>query len=305
MVKKPISIAHIINAVKVPETSDLFVAQPITFESMRIAKEMAKDVHVDLYSTGYEEDDELIPDYFTKTPLLERSVLDVAELKKKRKLPILKDILDRLYQASSAEYLIYTNVDITLMPHFYQAVASIIEKGHDAFMINRRRLPAVYTSPEELPQIWSEIGKPHPGFDCFVFHRDLYPKFQLGDVCIGISFIEATLAHNLYAFASNFKLFDNLHLTIHLGMKVMVKHDSDYYWHNRNQFNELIKQLRPHLKAGALPYSEDGFIKRTVKRGLNPSIFTKLALELETKGFTDKANYLFQEIRFKLLGPKE
>lgn len=305
MVKKSISIAHIINAVKVPETSDLFVAQPITFESMRVAKDLAKEVKVELYSTHYPEDDELVPDYFTKTSLLERSVLDVAQFNKQRKLPILKDILDRVYEASDAEYLIYTNVDITLMPHFYEAVASIIGQGHDAFMINRRRLPAIYKSPKDLPLIWSEIGKPHPGFDCFVFHRDLYPKFKLGEVCIGIPFIEATLAHNLYAFANNFKLFDNLHLTIHLGMKVMVKHESDYYWHNRNQFNELIKVLKPQLKAGALPYSDEGFIKRTVKRGLNPSIFTKLALELETKGFTDKAHYLLQEIRFKILGPRE
>lgn len=299
-----ISIAHIINPVKVKETSDLYHAQPITFESMRVAKEMAANIKVELFTTQYEEDLEIIPEYFTKTNNLERSVMDVASFSTSRKLPLLKDILDRVYEKSDAEYIIYTNVDITLMPHFYSAVASLIEKGHDAFMINRRRIPQIYTKPEELPLIWAEMGKAHPGFDCFVFHRSLYPKFELGNVCIGVPFIEATLAHNLYAFANNFKLFDNLHLTVHIGMKVMGNFSKDYYWHNRNEFNELIKNLKPHLNAGALPYSDEGFIKRTVKRGLNPSIFTKLALELETKGFSEKAQYLLQELRFKLLGPK-
>lgn len=299
-----VSIAHIINPVKVKESSDLFVAQPITFESMRIAKETAKDIKVELLSTQYEEDIEIIPDYFNKTANLDRSVLNISSFSKERKLPLLKDILDRVYENSDAEYLIYTNVDITVLPNFYSTVASVIGKGHDAFMINRRRIPKTYAKPEELPLIWAEMGKSHPGFDCFVFHRDLYPKFELGNICIGVPFIEAALAHNLYAFAKNFKLFDNLHLTVHIGMKVMGQFDKDYYWHNRNEFNKLIKTLKPHLKAGALPYADDGFLKRTIKRGLNPSIFTKLALELETKGFTDKAEYLLQELRFKLLGPK-
>jgi len=31
------SFAHAVNPVRVPQTSDLFVAQPITFETMRVA----------------------------------------------------------------------------------------------------------------------------------------------------------------------------------------------------------------------------------------------------------------------------
>lgn len=301
----PLSIAHITNPVIVPESADLRIAQPITFESMHIAKDMAKDFDVQLFSAQFQEDADFVPEYFQKTANLERSVLDFGKFKMQRKLPLIKDILGRVFNESDAEYLIYTNVDITLMPNFYLSLAAIINQGHDAFMINRRRIPKIYSSAEELPMIWAETGKPHPGFDCFVFHRDLYPKFELGNVCIGVPFIEAALGHNLYAFAKNFKLFDNLHLTIHIGMKVMNQFEEDYYWHNRNEFNQLIEKLKPHLKAGALPYSDEGFLKRTVKRGLNPSIFTKLALELETKGFTEKANYLLNEIRFKLLGPKD
>ena len=302
---KPFRIAHIVNPLTPPSNSDLHVAQPITLESMIIARDFASSkVEVELLSTQFEEDTKVIPKEFTQTPNLERSVLNLGDFEKSKKLPLIKDILDRAVEISDAEYLIYTNIDITLVPHFYQAVASFIEKGHDAFMINRRRIPATYSTKEELPLIWSEIGKPHPGFDCFVFSRELYPKFELGNICIGVPFIEATIAHNLYAFAVNFKLFDELHLTTHIGMRVMNRYDDYYYWHNRNEFNEILGKIKPHLKAGALPYSKEGFIKRTIKRGLNPSVFTKLALELETKGFSDKAKYLLNEIRFTLLGPK-
>ena len=50
-----LKIAHIINPIEVPTTSDLYIAQPITFETMRIAKEFAKD-EVELYTAQYQED---------------------------------------------------------------------------------------------------------------------------------------------------------------------------------------------------------------------------------------------------------
>ena len=37
-----LKIAHIINPAKIKKTSDLYLAQPVTFETMRIAKEFAK-----------------------------------------------------------------------------------------------------------------------------------------------------------------------------------------------------------------------------------------------------------------------
>jgi len=111
-----VKIAHIINPVKVEKTSDLYVAQPITFETMRRARDFAAGrVEVTLYTAQFKEDREFIPSIFNKTRDLERSVLDLGTFKIKRKLPILKDILDRLFQASDADYFIYTNTDFGLM----------------------------------------------------------------------------------------------------------------------------------------------------------------------------------------------
>ena len=62
-----VKIAHIINPVKVKESSDLYNAQPITFESMVVAKNFSvfKDQIIQC-TTQYEEDLEIIPDYFLK-----------------------------------------------------------------------------------------------------------------------------------------------------------------------------------------------------------------------------------------------
>ena len=78
-------LAHIVNPVAVDESSDLFVAQPVTFETMKASKEYAKGkVDVELFTTQYIEDRHMVPDGFTPTPDLDRSVLDIAEFSFKR-----------------------------------------------------------------------------------------------------------------------------------------------------------------------------------------------------------------------------
>ena len=147
-----LKISHIINPVLVPESSDLHVAQPVTFETMRIAKEFAKNqVEVELYTAQYPEDRELIPDFFNKTKDLDRSILDTGTFQKKRKLPLLRNILDRLNNSTDADYLVYTNVDISVVPSFYVAISSIVISGYDAFVINRRTISKAFTGKNQLP----------------------------------------------------------------------------------------------------------------------------------------------------------
>src|SRR5262245_53374150 len=108
--------AHIVNPVIVGQDRDLFVAQPITFHTMSIAQRFANDsgkLEVTLYSAHFPEDVALVPSGFVHTRPLERSVTDVGEFRVPRKLPLLHDILGRLYESAiDADYLIYTNVDI-------------------------------------------------------------------------------------------------------------------------------------------------------------------------------------------------
>jgi len=247
-----IKLAHIVNPVIVPPSSDLHIAQPITFETMRIAQAFAADcLTVSLFSAQYAEDRSIVPDAFQLTPDLDRSVQDVGLFQKPRKLPLIADILDRLYAATDAEYLIYTNVDIALMPSFYLTVKAAIDQGYDAFAINRRTISKTYSNLSELPLMFAEVGTPQGGHDCFIFRRDVYPKYLLGNVCIGAAKIGKVLLLNLMIHSKRFFEFCDWYLTFHLGNDRAWKalELQDYFNHNEG---ELIRIFRHYADSKPL-----------------------------------------------------
>ncbi|WP_410004669.1 hypothetical protein [Aequorivita nionensis] len=241
-----IKLTHIINPVNVSEASDLFVAQPVTFESMRRAKQFAaSEIEVSLITTQYPEDHSVIPEFFTKTKDLDRSVLDFGTFDKKRKLPLLQDILDRAVDYNTeADYIVYTNVDIAVQPHFYSFINQKIKDGHDAFVINRRTISKQYTL-KTLADAYADYGEAHPGFDCFVFKLKLHKQLSLNNVAIGVSKVGITLLANLIAFTDNLFFFKKEHLTFHIGEdKVWLnKNLNDYYLHNCNEAFKVYKHL--------------------------------------------------------------
>ena len=202
-------------------------------------------VDVELYSAQFSEDRGLVPDFIHEMPDLGRSVLDVASFRLPRKLPLIRDILDQVASATEADYLVYTNVDIGLQPHFYLAVDRLIEQGHEAMVINRRTVAKEPSAPDLLPLIWSQIGDPHPGRDCFVFPRLAYPGFELGEACIGAPFVGKVLALNLACQVPGFRELDLLHLTFHLGndQAWLSPELQDYEEHNRRQLVRAVKAL--------------------------------------------------------------
>jgi len=236
-------IAHIINPVCVDELSDLFVAQPITFKTMTVAREYAYgDVEVDLFSAQYPEDRSMVPNNFRLTPDLDRSILDVRKFKKNRKLPLIKDIMDRLHDASDAEYFIYSNVDIALMPYFYSSVVSFINEGYDAFVINKRIISKEYSNVSQIWQMFSQIGEQHPGHDCFVFKKSMYPKYNMGTACIGASWMGRVFFTNLICNSKKFKVFHGLHLSFHVGDERSWRAPiyKDYDEHNKDQLHRIL-----------------------------------------------------------------
>jgi glycosyltransferase involved in cell wall biosynthesis len=263
-----LKLAHIVNPVVVDEASDLLVAQPITLATMKTAQAQAKDIaDVQLYSAQYPEDRAFVPEGFIKTPDLHRSVLDFGEFKVPRKLPILTDILDRLYDAATeADYLIYTNVDIGLMPYFYITVSKIIEQGYDAFTINRRVITEHYTKTEYLPLMYAEIGENHQGHDCFVIKRSLYSKFVLGHVCLGIPYVGLSLLVNCICQANKFIIFKHQHLTFHIGADRIWKDTifDDYRQHNGNELQQVLQHYRNNDKLEHYAHHLVNFKKRYV-----------------------------------------
>lgn len=298
-----VKIAHIINPVKVTESSDLYNTQPITFKSMIDAKKYANNENnITLYTTQFEEDKEIIPAEFKILSNLSRSILDLNPKFNGKKLPLIKDIFEKFNEVDDADYFIYTNVDIALMPYFYSVVINYISTGHDAIIINRRRLNKHYSSPNELQIMYADIGKSHPGFDCFVFKKDLLNKFVLGNICIGIPFLEATLLHNLVAFAKNPLIVPDKHLTFHIGMEVMPKIYQPYYLYNRiDFFKNIYPKLKPFFKLKKFPYAALPIYKRAIKWVLNPSIFTLNYMDLERKNIFEKTKIMLNEIRWRIL----
>lgn len=300
-----IRFAHIVNPVVVPESHELFRAQPITFESMRQAKEFADGkVNVELLSVQYTEDRKAVPEFFKVLPDLHQSIRDVANLPNAKKFPLIADLIKALYENTDAEYLIYTNTDIILVPHFYTAIVQLIQGGkYDAISVTRRRIPFEWKTANELPLIQAQMGQLHPGYDCFVFHRSLYLKFIFSNICIGTGYTSVAFIHNLIAFAERPYVTDKLHLTLHLGLEVMPPLDKSIYRFTRNDYEQNIyPKLKPFLQVEKFPYSSLPLRKRILKWMLNPNFSTKILLELEGKSFKRKMKGLVDEVRFALLG---
>ena len=243
-------IAHIINPVKVGKDRDLHFQQPITFKTMEIARDFAKKrgLDVELHVTHYPEDKKVVPKRkcWQSAGLLDKSTEDLG-YEPKRKLPYFKEILDNLYGNSDADYFIQTNADIGLQPFFYVLVENMIRDGNDSFVINKRVLPEVdiFKEVENIPIMWAAWGQPHNGHDCFVFRRELYPKFKIGDIVMGTPWSEATLIFNMIAKSKNFAEFKNAHATFHIGDRRIWLPESynDYRVHNTNVVCNVLRQL--------------------------------------------------------------
>ncbi len=242
-----------IHPVVVPPSSDLVTAQPITFETMRAAREFTgESADIRLYAVQYHDEERLpLPGCFTRTPDLTRSIADIKSFKKKRKLALIKDILDTLYQASQADYFIYTNVDIAPQPYFYLVVSKIIEQGYDAFIINRRTISDRYQQVENIPLMYAEVGEKHPGWDCFIFKRDLYPGFELGTACIGTGWIGRVMITNMACLAQRFTVFKDLHLTFHIGdeRSWKTRQFDDYLEHNKSECKKILAAFEKQYGA--------------------------------------------------------
>jgi hypothetical protein len=234
-----IRLAHIVNPVKVPTSSDLSKAQPITFESMIRALEYSNSRnYINHYAIGYEEDRSVFPKDFFHLPNLERSVLDVNEFAKQRKLPLIQDILSPLRKNLEIDYIIYTNVDIALMPYFYEYIQHKINSGSDSMIINRR----VIKEAGEFPLMYAEVGKSHPGFDCFVFRSELLEKFDLGNACIGANWIGRIMLANLIMFSNHLEIVKDAHLTFHVGEDGawLNNNYSEFDDHNKSEAYRII-----------------------------------------------------------------
>jgi len=290
VINKLATFAHIINPVSAIENAELYRVQQITFRSIVNAKDYAKGkVDVKIYTTQFHDSKIETPSDFIIAKDLTRSVSDIANFNIPRKLPLIKDVLDILYDLSDADYLIYSNLDISLMPHFYNAVNDYVNMGYDAFIINRRRVSEKYNSADQLNLIYSEIGRVHTGYDTFVFKRSLYKKFILKKLCLGIPKAGNDLFYNIFCFAEKPKLFTDKHLTIHIGMELYKAWGTaDYNAYNDKEFKSLLNDLAPLIDSSKFPGGDLNIISRHFKWLMNPTFHYPTMLKADFKQFGKK-----------------
>lgn len=221
-------IAHLINPFKCSKNnpSYLYYAQPITFKSMRIAQFEARknNINVDLYSINYPEDDIIVPKYFKKLPHLKLSTKSLfKKISGNKKLPIIQEMFNSILNNTDSDYIIFTNSDIGLQRNFYKKVNYIINKFElKSFIINRRdNIPKFINgrrlSDKNLNLIYKIRGLRHPGKDCFVIHRSILKKINMGNMFIGYPPWGNTLWQCLLKVYKKTYVFRDVCLTFHIG----------------------------------------------------------------------------------------
>ena len=214
-------IIHVVNPVKVNPKSDLYDAQPITFESMHRSKKFLEcrgiADEVTLAAACYPEDESIVPDYFDEKFILKNSVLDFGDFDIPKKLPLVSEIIQKANSSGSYDFLIYTNVDIALQPFFYEFVFEQLNSGIDGLVINRRTIPKYPGDIKKINSMYAEIGETHKGYDCFIMKCENIHLMEWGNVCIGANWVGRMLLTNTTGFSENFQILKNSHLTFHLG----------------------------------------------------------------------------------------
>lgn len=243
---------HVLNPFHAPESSDNYLAQPITYQSMSDAIDFARNyVQVDVLNVHMPNEQPVTHPVFTYTQALTESSKDYLPDYPKS-LPLLRDILSTAAKYSEYDWLIYTNVDIALTPSFYRAILEYIDDGHDAIIINRRTITKKISARDQIANSYSQIGRKHPGFDCFVFRREMVEKFQIFDTLVGVHLIGRILIWNILKHARSVIVEKECHLTFHIGDDVPSKDvgEVSIIAHNFNQAEKFWEQLKK--EEGAL-----------------------------------------------------
>jgi hypothetical protein len=204
--------------------------------------------------------------------ILKENIHDFFPTSDKRKLPLLREIIQLAYDNCNSEYIIYSNADIALLPNFYYIINKWLDTGCDALIINRRRISKIFATEPDLELHYAEAGLPHPGFDCYVFKKSLVPSLQLANVCIGIPHAENLLAHNLFIKSGYCKLVTDAHITYHIG--TILHNNWGTYAQarfNKKQYLKELRKMKNQIKIENYPGAELSLLKRHFKWLMNPS----------------------------------
>jgi hypothetical protein len=225
---RPARFVHLVNPFASPAGPSSDRVQAVSYESMRRARDFCPEIPVNLAAAVAPEDRDCVPEAFELAGVLNRNVTDVATFAHPAPLPLVFDVLeagcaharalaDEKGEDAEAVYVVFTNVDIALLPHFYAAVGDIVSRGYETLTIFRRTIPPIDPDPANLATMYAEYGVTHDGFDCFVIPLSQFDRYVRSDACIGRGFVMRSLLYNMVANASKMAILRKAHLTFHLG----------------------------------------------------------------------------------------
>jgi len=239
-----VRIRHVIPTVGPSAPAELVEAQETTLRSIeRALRCVDSGIEVDVRAVRF-PDEPLDCDWVTDCPVLERSVLDMAEFDVPRRLPLLWDVLAGLGDSSEYDLAVYTNVDISVQPMFYELLAEIVEDGHEAFSITRRTVQPRFRG-SSLARLSATGGTVHPGHDCLGFTNAIAEQLDPCDVSLGVRWVARSLLWQLQLHSSNFRNFGDLHATFHVGDDRAWTNQRlrDYERYNGAQIKLLVETL--------------------------------------------------------------
>jgi hypothetical protein len=179
-------IDHVVNFYRTTESNRR--VQELTADS--ICRAAASVRNVRLLAVVSKKEADTVPVSFKGIPRLERTVADVKHFTSPRPFPLLFDILAcGAATAKPNSYLVFTNSDICVLPSFYSSVRSLLARGVDCLIINRRTVAPLeaYGGAPEIAAL--EVGSAHPGLDCFVFPAAWVPQFVGSHACVGVGYV--------------------------------------------------------------------------------------------------------------------
>jgi len=224
----PARIVHVVNPFRSPGGDCDDRTQALTYETMRRARDFSRDAPVHLTAVVAEAEQDCVPESFELAGTLNRTIDQIAEFDHPRPLPLLFDILEsgcgyatelagQHGDAPEHVLLVYSNADICLMPHFYDALAGLAAHGFDAMTINRRTIPEHVCELGSLAKMYGEFGRSHQGYDCFVFPLAQFDRYVRSNAFVGGDFVARSLLYNMVANSTQMVMLRKAHMTFHVG----------------------------------------------------------------------------------------
>ena len=241
-VARRLRFRHVLPVVGRSAPSDLRRAQRETLTAVERAVAFGRQ-RVDVSVVGARFADEDLPaSYLEDAPVLTASSQDLGDFARRRRLPLLRQVLEGLRTSDHCDYLIYTNIDIAPQPGFYEVIDEIARRGHDFFTITRRDVAEPFTTSPAVTR--AQLGFGHPGTDTIVFKASLLDEVDVGDVLLGVKWVARALVWQLTLLAERPRHFHDLHATYHLGYDQAWKDPAlaDYEEFNRNELKGCLER---------------------------------------------------------------